>query len=139
MISQNIWFVCRFLSERETADRNYALGYYMREHKCFPDGELHKANLTETMDFYFQVISSFSITSHSDRYRCSLQLCSVEVNCDSASVMAATMAHGGMCPITGERLVKNSSVRDALSLMYSCGMLVFSKCARFGVSRHHVF
>lgn len=25
-----------FLSERETADRNYALGYYMREHKvCF--------------------------------------------------------------------------------------------------------
>lgn len=25
-----------FLSERETADRNYALSYYMREHKCFP-------------------------------------------------------------------------------------------------------
>ncbi|EJW74881.1 hypothetical protein WUBG_14205, partial [Wuchereria bancrofti] len=24
-----------FLSERETADRNYALSYYMREHKCF--------------------------------------------------------------------------------------------------------
>lgn len=26
-----------FLSERETADRNYALSYYMREHKCFPE------------------------------------------------------------------------------------------------------
>lgn len=40
-----------FLSEREAADRNYALGFYMREHKCFPD----KANLRECMDFYFQV------------------------------------------------------------------------------------
>lgn len=40
-----------FLSEREAADRNYALGFYMREYKCFPD----KANLKECMDFYFQV------------------------------------------------------------------------------------
>lgn len=40
-----------FLSERESADRNYALGFYMREHKCFPDG----ANFKECMDFYFQV------------------------------------------------------------------------------------
>lgn len=40
-----------FLSEREAADRNYALGFYMREHKCYPD----KTNLRECMDFYFQV------------------------------------------------------------------------------------
>ncbi|PIO53436.1 hypothetical protein TELCIR_25229, partial [Teladorsagia circumcincta] len=25
-----------FLSERATADRNYALSYYMKEKKCFP-------------------------------------------------------------------------------------------------------
>lgn len=41
-----------FLSEREAADRNYALGFYMREHRCFPE----KANFKECMDFYFQVI-----------------------------------------------------------------------------------
>lgn len=41
-----------FLSEREAADRNYALGFYMREHKCYPE----KTNLREIMDFYFQVI-----------------------------------------------------------------------------------
>jgi len=40
-----------FLSEREAADRNYALGFYMREHKCYPE----KTNLQEVMDFYFQV------------------------------------------------------------------------------------
>ncbi|VDK49335.1 unnamed protein product, partial [Cylicostephanus goldi] len=27
-----------FLSERDTADRNYALSYYMKENKCFPPG-----------------------------------------------------------------------------------------------------
>lgn len=40
-----------FLSEREAADRNYALGFYMREHNCYPD----KSNLKEILDFYFQV------------------------------------------------------------------------------------
>lgn len=40
-----------FLSEREAADRNYALGFYMRENKCFPE----RTNLREVMDFYFQV------------------------------------------------------------------------------------
>ncbi|CDW58414.1 glutaminase kidney, mitochondrial [Trichuris trichiura] len=75
-----------FLSERDTADRNFALAYYMREHK----------------------------------------LCSIEVNCESASVMAATLANGGVCPITGEKVVENRSVRDVLSLMYSCGMYDYS-------------
>lgn len=40
-----------FLSEREAADRNYALGFYMREHKVFPEN----SNLRECLDFYFQV------------------------------------------------------------------------------------
>jgi len=40
-----------FLSEREAADRNYALGFYMREYNCYPD----KTNLREIMDYYFQV------------------------------------------------------------------------------------
>ncbi|XP_054719032.1 glutaminase kidney isoform, mitochondrial-like [Uloborus diversus] len=39
-----------FLSEREAADRNYAIGFYMKENKCYPE----KANLKDIMDFYFQ-------------------------------------------------------------------------------------
>lgn len=49
-----------FLSEREAADRNYALGFYMRENKCFPE----KANLRECMDFYFQVKLFIFCTRH---------------------------------------------------------------------------
>lgn len=49
-----------FLSERESADRNYALGFYMREHKCFPEG----ANFKECMDFYFQVRRRHVMTVH---------------------------------------------------------------------------
>ncbi|XP_046415011.1 glutaminase kidney isoform, mitochondrial isoform X4 [Neodiprion pinetum] len=92
-----------FLSEREAADRNYALGFYMREHKCYPD----KTNLREIMDFYFQC-------------------CAMEANCESMSVMAATLANGGICPITEEKVLKPDSVRDVLSLMHSCGMYDYS-------------
>ncbi|XP_046384446.1 glutaminase liver isoform, mitochondrial-like [Ischnura elegans] len=92
-----------FLSEREAADRNYALGFYMRENKCYPE----KANLRECMDFYFQC-------------------CSMESNCDVLSVVAATLANGGICPITDEKVLKPDSVRDVLSLMHSCGMYDYS-------------
>lgn len=92
-----------FLSEREAADRNYALGFYMREHKCFPEG----TNLKECMDYYFQV-------------------CSMETNCEATAVMAATLANGGICPVSGEKVLKSDSVRDVLSLMHSCGMYDYS-------------
>ncbi|XP_034943764.1 glutaminase liver isoform, mitochondrial [Chelonus insularis] len=92
-----------FLSEREAADRNYALGFYMREHNCYPD----KTNLRDIMDFYFQC-------------------CAMESNCDAMSVMAATLANGGICPITEEKVLKPESVRDVLSLMHSCGMYDYS-------------
>ncbi|OXU23900.1 hypothetical protein TSAR_011441 [Trichomalopsis sarcophagae] len=92
-----------FLSEREAADRNYALGFYMREHGCYPE----KTNLRECMDFYFQC-------------------CAMEANCESMAVMAATLANGGICPITEEKVLKPDSVRDVLSLMHSCGMYDYS-------------
>ncbi|KAL6255063.1 hypothetical protein P5V15_013396 [Pogonomyrmex californicus] len=92
-----------FLSEREAADRNYALGFYMREHRCYPE----KTNLQEVMDFYFQC-------------------CAMEANCETMAVMAATLANGGICPITEEKVLKPDSVRDVLSLMHSCGMYDYS-------------
>lgn len=92
-----------YLSERETADRNFALAYYMREKGTFP----RDADLVDVLDFYFQC-------------------CSVEVTAEMMSVAAATLASGGICPVTGERVLSSETVRHCLSLMSSCGMYDFS-------------
>ncbi|KAL0160700.1 hypothetical protein M9458_044425, partial [Cirrhinus mrigala] len=53
-------------------------------------------------------------------------MCAIEVTCESGSVMAATLANGGICPITGERVLSTEAVRNTLSLMHSCGMYDYS-------------
>ena len=92
-----------YLSERQTADRNFALGYSMRENHAFPEG----TELIETLEFY-------------------MQCCSMEMTAESLSVVAATLAGGGVCPTTGERVLQPDTVQKCLSLMYSCGMYDFS-------------
>lgn len=92
-----------YLSERRTADRNFALGYFMREHGSFPEG----TDLVETLEFYFQC-------------------CSIEVDARSLSVVAASLANGGVNPLTGERIFSADTVRKCLSLMSSCGMYDYS-------------
>ena len=37
-------------SEKQTADRNFALGYFMRENNAFPEG----TDLHEILEFYFE-------------------------------------------------------------------------------------
>jgi glutaminase len=92
-----------YLSERQTADRNFALGYSMRESRAFPTG----TNLVDTLEFYFQC-------------------CSIEADADLVSVVAATLANGGVCPTTSGHLFSTSTVQRCLSLMSSCGMYDFS-------------
>lgn len=60
-------------------------------------------------------------------------MCSLEVNCLTVSVIAATLANGGICPITGQSVISSQAVRDVLSLMHSCGMYDYSGQFAFGV------
>ena len=45
---------------------------------------------------------------------------------ESESVIAATLANGGVCPTTGKRIVSPESVKNVLSLMLSCGLYNYS-------------
>ena len=55
-----------------------------------------------------------------------LQTCSLEMCAESESIVAATLANGGVCPTTGQRILKPESVRNVLSLMLSCGLYNYS-------------
>jgi glutaminase len=92
-----------YLSERRTADRNNALTYYMKEHNAFPED----SDAFDALDLY-------------------LQSCSLEVTTETVSIVAATLATGGICPLTGRRVLEPQTVRRCLSLMYNCGMYDYS-------------
>lgn len=90
-------------AESEYDSRNRCLAYMMQEARAFPEG----ANLTETLELYFQS-------------------CGIEQSCETLSVVAATLANGGVCPITQEVVFSQSTVRDCLSVMSTCGMYDYS-------------
>lgn len=92
-----------YLSEKSTADRNFALTYFMSEKKAFPKN----VNIHEALDFY-------------------LQCCATELNASDFAKVAATYANGGINPFSSERIFKPETVKNTLSLMSSCGMYDFS-------------
>lgn len=92
-----------YLSEKSTADRNFALGYFMKEKKAFPKW----VDLLESLDFYFQC-------------------CSIELDSEMHASLAASLANSGECPTTGDKIFKAETVKCCLSLMSSCGMYDYS-------------
>jgi glutaminase len=85
------------LSERATGNRNRAIAYLMNNFGMISD------RIEETLDLYFQQ-------------------CSILVNSHDLAMMAATLANGGVNPITGERALDSRYVQDVLSVMHTCGM-----------------
>lgn len=95
-----------FLSEKHHADRNISLAYYMRENGAYPTYPT-QSEIQNHLDLYFQC-------------------CSVTINARMGSIISATLANGGICPVSGERVIEQNIVKDCLSLMYGCGMYDFS-------------
>jgi glutaminase len=90
-----------FTSERATGHRNRAIAHLMRNFDIIDD------RIEEALDLYFKQ-------------------CSILVTCRDLAMMAATLANGGVHPLTQERALPPEYVRDILSLMYTCGMYDFA-------------
>jgi glutaminase len=84
-------------SERATGHRNRAIGHMLRNFDVLT-GDPESA-----LDLYFRQ-------------------CSIAIDCRDLSVMAATLANGGVNPITGERAIHAEHVERMLSVMTTCGM-----------------
>jgi glutaminase len=99
-----------YLSERNSADRNFSIAHLMKS-----KGTLSQdCNIKDSLEFYFQC-------------------CSIELNCKTLSIIAATLANGGVCPITHERVFSTDTTKSVLSLMFSCGMNDYSGQFAFSV------
>ncbi len=84
-------------SEHATGHRNRAIGHMLRGFGILEeDPEV-------ALDLYFRQ-------------------CSVSVDCRDLSLMAATLANGGVNPVSGERALERSVVDRVLSVMTTCGM-----------------
>jgi glutaminase len=86
-----------YASERDTGHRNRAIGHMLRNFDIFSSAP------EPVLDLYFRQ-------------------CSVLVTCRDLSLMAATLANGGVNPSTGERAVREELVQNILSVMATCGM-----------------
>ncbi|MDR7190034.1 glutaminase [Microbacterium sp. BE35] len=90
-----------YASESATGDRNRALAHLLRSHGII-EGSVEIA-----VETYFRQ-------------------CSLLVTVRDLAVMSATLAFGGLNPVTGERVVSEAVARDVLSIMASCGMYDYS-------------
>lgn len=83
--------------EMAGADRNLSLAHMLRSFGVIVD-EAHDAVLSYTRQ------------------------CSIKVTIKDLAVMAATLANGGVQPVTGERLLDEEVCHQSLAVMASCGM-----------------
>lgn len=88
-------------SESATGDRNRALAHLLKSYGIIV-GSVHDA-----VETYFRQ-------------------CSVLVTVRDLAVMSATLAFGGVNPVTRRRVVSERVARDVTSIMASCGMYDFS-------------
>lgn len=86
-----------FLSERTTGHRNRAIAHLMLNFGMVSD------RVEDSLELYFQQ-------------------CGILVHAHDLAVMGATLANGGMNPLTKQRAIEHEYVKDVLSIMLSCGM-----------------
>jgi glutaminase len=86
-----------YLSELATGDRNRAIAYLMRNFGML------EGDVDAVLSLYFRQ-------------------CSLLVTCRDLAIAAATLANGGVNPISGARAIPERHVEHVLSVMQTCGM-----------------
>lgn len=107
-----------YLSEKDTADRNYCLGYMMQESGAFSNGK--DKNISNNINRKWEL---GDLQKNLELY---FQLCSIESDMLGFGLLAATLANRGIHPWSCKQIFKNNTVRSILSIMNSCGMYDFS-------------
>lgn len=90
-----------YRSESETGWRNRGIAHLLRNF------DILEGDVDEILEAYFMQ-------------------CAILVDSQSLSVMGATLANGGINPISGERILSTSSVEKVNSVMSTCGMYDYS-------------
>jgi glutaminase len=90
-----------FASERDTGHRNRAIGHLLRNY------DILTGDPEDALDLYFRQ-------------------CSVRVDCRDLALVGATLANGGLNPVTGERAVQADCVGPILSVMATSGVYDFT-------------
>ncbi len=90
-----------FESERSTGHRNRAIGHMLRNYGILTEDP------EAALALYFQQ-------------------CSIVVDCRDLALIAATLANGGVNPVSGQRAVAAGHVGAILSVMTTCGMYDFA-------------
>uniref|UniRef100_A0A671MT24 glutaminase n=1 Tax=Sinocyclocheilus anshuiensis TaxID=1608454 RepID=A0A671MT24_9TELE len=102
---------CSYQNLRKDIIRLHALSFYLQEKKCFPEG----VGINATLDLLLQCLST-------------------EVTCESGAALAATLANGGLCPLSGDQVMSPHAVRSTLSVMQVAGMNDYSRTFNFKTS-----
>ena len=90
-----------YRSESATGHRNRAIAWMLRNFSILADEP------TPTLEAYFRQ-------------------CSIRVTCRDLAMIGATLANGGVNPVTGVRAIAEEYVDNVLAVMATCGMYDFS-------------
>ncbi len=90
-----------FESERASGHRNRAIGHMLRNY------EIVSGDPEPALELYFKQ-------------------CSILVDCRDLALIGATLANGGVNPVSGKRAVRAEFIDSILSVMTTCGMYDFA-------------
>lgn len=85
------------------------------------EAEWKEANRNMGIGYMLKAAGIISCDPH-EAVKGYIRQCAINVNVRDLAMMSATLANGGVHPLTGESIIPQASVRQVLSIMTTCGM-----------------